>query len=145
MKTIGILAVTAASVAMSACSVIMPEQALTITSTEPGAEVYMALHGDRSMGVSGGGFAGNIPLGEDNTQFVYIGDTPLEHTFYTTQYQNSVVVPGEFSSNQRTFYTEATIRLVYDDGSREQRRVRLNNQHIDLRFSGHGAADLGAK
>ena len=125
---------------VSACSVIMPEQALTVNSSEPGAEVYLALHGRRSIGVSSADFAGNIPMGNDDTQFVYIGDTPLDHTFYTTRYASGVMVPGEMSSNQSTIYSEATVRVVYDDGRREERRVRLNNQHIELNFDGNGGA-----
>lgn len=141
MKYFSLAAVAATSIAVSACSVIMPEQALTVTTPEPGAQVYMSLHGDRSMGVNGGGIAGNIPMGRDDTSFSYIGDTPLDHTFYTTRYENGVMVPGEFSSNQRTFYTEATIRVVFEDGSREERRVRLNNQHISLDFDGRSSGE----
>ena len=125
--------------AVSACAVIMPEQAISVTTPEPGAEVYLALHGSRSIGVSGAGVAGRIPMGQEDTAFVFIGETPLEHSFFTTRYQAGVMAPGEFSSNQQTAFSEATVRVVYDDGGQEERRIRLNNGQISLRFDGRPA------
>ncbi len=125
-----------AVLAVSACSAIMPQQVISVTTPEPGAEVYLALHGSRSIGVSGTGVAGSIPMGQADTAFVFIGETPLEHTFFTTRYQPGVMVPGEFSSNQQTAFSEATVRVVYDHGGQENRRIRLNNGQISLRFDG---------
>ena len=130
--------IASAGLAVSACSVINPEQALTVTTDQPSAEVYLALHGRRSIGVNATGVIGSIPAGQDNTEFVFIGETPLEHSFYTTRHQHGVMVPGEFSSNQSTVYSEATVQVVYDDGARDERRIRLNNDHISLHFDGPG-------
>ena len=133
------LVVAAMSVSLSACSTLFPEQTVHVTTVEQGAEVYMSLLGNTSLGVTGPEVMGRIQTGTEQGNFLYIGDTPLSHTFQTTRYQQGLMVPGVASTNHTTIYSEAVIRVIYDDGSLEERRVRLNNGEISMSFNGSGA------
>jgi hypothetical protein len=124
---------------VSACSVIAPVQTVVVTTPEPGAEVYLALHGRTSLGINSQEFMGHIPTGEDNTGFTFVGTTPLTHTFRTTRHVGGVGSPGEFSTAQNTIYSEATVRVVHADGYREERRIRIDNAVIQLSFDRRGA------
>lgn len=138
------VALAASALMVSACSTLMPQQTLVVTTPEPGADVYMALEGDTSLGVNSQAIMGRIPTGARETEFAFIGETPLTHTFYTTEYGHNVSSPGEFSANTSTVFRSATIAVVYDDGAREERRVRLNNGEIQLRFDGADSASAVA-
>ncbi|MDG2043651.1 MAG: hypothetical protein P8J78_03495 [Maricaulis sp.] len=131
--------VAAMSVSLSACSTLFPEQTVHVTSAEPGAEVYMSLLGNTSMGVNGPDVMGSIPTGTEQGNFLYIGEAPLSHTFQVNQYQQGLMVPGVANTTHTTSYTEAVIRLIHDDGSLEERRVRLNNGEISMSFNGSSA------
>lgn len=131
--------VAALSLIMSACSVILPQQTFIVTTPEPGAEVYMSLTGHRSVGVNSTDVMGSIPAGRDTTSMNFIGTTPLTHTFHVTRHRPGVAAPGEFSTSMNTVYTEAFVEVIYPDGRRESRNVRLNNGEMRLDFTGSGA------
>jgi|GEM_PF-4317115 len=138
-KRLPLLAVAAVSLIMSACSVILPQQTFTVTTPEPGAEVYMSLSGHRSLGVNSMDVMGSIPTGRDTTGMNFIGTTPLTHTFHVTRHMPGVSSPGEFSTSMNTVYTEALVRVVYPDGTSEERSVQLNRDEMRLDFNGSGA------
>ena len=83
---------------------------------------------------------GRIPTGTETTDFLFIGETPLTHTFHTTRYQQGLMAPGVASTNSSTYYNEAIIRVEYDNGAVDERRIRLNNGEIQLSFDGAEAA-----
>ena len=124
---------------LAGCATLFPEQTLVVNTPEPGAEVHISLTGSSQINVASQEFTGTIPTGQRTTDFQYVGETPLTHTFMIANYEPGMSAAGMGSANQSTFYSEAIVRVVYPGGIIDERRVRLNHAELTINFDGPDA------
>ena len=130
------LVILLAASSVSACSLINPTQSLTVNTHTPGADVYLALSGDTSQNVDVVGIIDTrIASGPIETDFDYIGSTPLIYSFSTTGYQNQFHIPGQVNAYETSRWHSGTLRVEHQNGSVEYRNFRINNGDIAFNFN----------
>lgn len=128
----------AAALATTACaSTQAQQQTLVVNTPEPGAQVYLSLTGDTAQAVRVPGIVrGSLPTGDAQSDFAYLGTTPLTYTFATAGYEGMVRVPGQFRTYSTTHWHEGMMRVEHANGTVEHRRFNVRNGSLEMNFPG---------
>ena len=132
------LVLIAVALATTACaSTQAQQQTLVVTTPQPGAQVYVSLSGDTSQAVRVTGLIrGSLPTGSVESDFAYLGTTPLNYTFATAGYDGVVRVPGQFRTYSATHWHDGMMRVEHVDGTVEHRRFSVRDGSLEMNFAG---------